>query len=343
MCPPDVSGIARSFKQEFQPMHAIRYHMTGPPDVLRWEKVDVPRPGASEVLLENRVIGTGLKETGERRGTYPCPPLPAIPGIAAAATVLEIGDDVTGLKSGDRVAYATLPAGSYCEQRVLPADRLVPLPDDIDDKTAAAVINKGITANFLARKTYRIRAGDTVLIHAAAGGVGLLLCQWAKHCGATVIGTVSTEEKAAVARENGCDFPVVYTKEDFVQSVSKITAGAGVPVVYDSVGKDTFAKSLECLQPLGMMVLFGIASGHPPPLELMKFDIWKSYYFTRPSFYVHTRSRDDLLSHAEQVFEMIRSGAVKVTVSEQYPLRDAAEAHRALESRRTTGSVILLT
>jgi len=324
-------------------LHVIRYHETGSPDVLRWEEVDVPRPGVGEVLLANKAIGTGLKETGERQGTYPCPPLPAIPGIAAAATVLEIGAEVTQLKRGDRVAYATLPAGSYSEQRVLPADRVVPLPDDIDDRTAAAVINKGITANFLARETYRIRPGDIVLVHAAAGGVGLLLCQWARHMGATVIGTVSTDAKAAVAAENGCNYPVVYTKVDFVESVRKITNGMGVPVVYDSVGKDTFTKSLECLQPRGMMVLYGIASGHPPPLELMKLDIWKAWYFTRPSFYVHTRSRDDLLAHAAAVFEMIRSGAVKVTISEQYPLRDAAEAHRSLESRRSTGSIILLT
>jgi NADPH2:quinone reductase len=317
--------------------------MTGPPEVLRWEEMDVPSPGAGEVLLANKAIGTGLKETGERRGIYPCPPLPAIPGIAAAATVLEVGPGVTELNPGDRVAYATLPAGSYCEQRVLPADRLVPLPDDIDYETAAAVINKGITAHFLACKTYSIRAGDTVLIHAAAGGVGLLLCQWAKHLGATVIGTVSTDAKAAVAAANGCDYPIVYSREDFVPPVMRITGGMGVPVVYDSVGKDTFARSLECLQPQGLMVLFGIASGHPPPLELMKFDIWKSYFFTRPSFYVHTKSRDDLLSHAEEVFKAIQSGAVKVTISEQYPLKEAAEAHRALESRRTTGSVILLT
>jgi NADPH2:quinone reductase len=323
-------------------MHAIRYHETGAPDVLRWERVDVPAPGPGEVLLANNAVGTGLKETGERQGIYPTPPLPAIPGIAAAATVLEVGDGVGNLKPGDRVAYATLPAGSYCERRVLPADRLIPLPDEIDDETAAAVIHKGITARFLARKTYRIRSGDTVLVHAAAGGVGLLLCQWAKHLGATVIGTVSTEAKARVAAEYGCDYPVVYTREDFAERVRRITDGAGVPVVYDSVGKDTFTKSLECLQPLGVMVLYGIASGHPPPLELMKFDIWKSYYFTRPSFYVHTKSRDDLLESARDVFALVASGAVKPRISEKYPLRDAAEAHRALQSRNTTGSVILL-
>jgi NADPH2:quinone reductase len=328
--------------QRLPSAHAIRYHANGPPEVLRWERIDVPLPGPGEVLLENTAVGTSLKDIGDRQGRYPGPPLPAIPGNAAAANVLEVGAGVEGLRTGDRVVYATLPSGSYCERRVLPADRLVRLPDDIDDVTAAATINKGITAHFLSHDTYPIHAGETVLIHAVAGGVGLLLCQWAKMLGASVIGTVSSEAKARVAAENGCDHPIVYTRVDFVAEVMQITGGAGVPVVYDSVGKDTFSKSLECLQPLGTMVLFGIASGHPPPIELMKFDIWKSWYFTRPSFYVHTRSRDDLLAHTGELFKVLSSGALKVTISEQYPLRDAAEAHRALESRRTTGSVVLV-
>jgi NADPH2:quinone reductase len=323
-------------------VHAIRYHTKGPPEVLRWEQVDVPPPGTGEVLLKNTAIGTGLKDIGERQGRYPSPPLPAIPGNAAAATVLEVGRGVEGLRAGDRVVYATLPAGSYCEQRLLTAERLVRLPDEINDITAAATINKGITAHFLAHDTYPVRAGETVLIHAVAGGVGLLLCQWAKILGASVIGTASSEAKALVAAENGCDHPIVYTRQDFVSEVKRVTGGTGVSVVYDSVGKDTFSKSLECLQPLGTMVLFGIASGHPPPLELMKLDIWTSWYFTRPSFYVYTRSRDDLLTHADALFKALGSGALKVTVSEQYPLRDAAEAHRAIESRRTTGSVVLV-
>ncbi len=323
-------------------MYAIRYHETGDPDVLRWEQVDVPAPGVGEVLVKNTAIGVGLKETGERKGIYPCPPLPAIPGITAAAEVADTGPEVTDLNPGDRVAYAGLPPGSYCEQRVMPADRLVRLPDDIDDATAAAIFHKGMTARFLVRKTYAINAGDTVLVHAAAGGVGLLLCQWAKHLGATVIGTVSTDAKAKVAAANGCDYPIVYSRDDFVEAVRDVTGGVGVPVVYDSVGKDTFSKSLECLQPLGLMVLYGIASGHPPPLELMKFDIWKSYFYTRPSFYVHTKTREDLLESAADLFEVVLSGAVKATISEQYPLKDAAEAHRAIESRRTTGSVILI-
>jgi len=323
-------------------MYAIRYHETGDPEVLRWEQVDVPAPGIGEVLVKNTAIGVGLKETGERKGIYPCPPLPAIPGITAAAEVLDTGPEVTDLNPGDRVAYAGLPAGSYCEQRVMPADRLVRLPDDIVDATAAAIFHKGMTARFLVRKTCAINAGETVLVHAAAGGVGLLLCQWAKHLGATVIGTVSTDAKAKVAAANGCDYPIVYSRDDFVEAVRDITGGVGVPVVYDSVGKDTFSKSLECLQPLGLMVLYGIASGHPPPLELMKFDIWKSYFYTRPSFYVHTKTREDLLESAADLFEVVLSGAVKATISEQYPLKEAAEAHRAIESRRTTGSVILI-
>jgi len=323
-------------------MYAIRYHETGDPDVLRWEQLDVPAPGVGEVLVKNTAIGVGLKETGERKGIYPCPPLPAIPGITAAAEVLDTGPEVTDLNPGDRVAYAGLPPGSYCEQRVMPAERLVRLPDDIDDTTAAAIFHKGMTARFLVRKTYAVNAGETVLVHAAAGGVGLLLCQWAKHLGATVIGTVSTDAKAKVAAANGCDYPIVYSRDDFVEAVKNVTGGVGVPVVYDSVGKDTFSKSLECLQPLGLMVLYGIASGHPPPLELMKFDIWKSYFYTRPSFYVHTKTREDLLESAADLFEVVLNGAVKATISEQYPLKDAAEAHRAIESRRTTGSVILV-
>jgi len=323
-------------------MYAIRYHETGDPDVLRWEQLDVPAPGVGEVLVKNTAIGVGLKETGERKGIYPCPPLPAIPGITAAAEVLDTGPEVTDLNPGDRVAYAGLPPGSYCEQRVMPAERLVRLPDDIDDTTAAAIFHKGMTARFLVRKTYAVNAGETVLVHAAAGGVGLLLCQWAKHLGATVIGTVSTDAKAKVAAANGCDYPIVYSRDDFVEAVKNVTGGVGVPVVYDSVGNDTFSKSLECLQPLGLMVLYGIASGHPPPLELMKFDIWKSYFYTRPSFYVHTKTREDLLESAADLFEVVLNGAVKATISEQYPLKDAAEAHRAIESRRTTGSVILV-
>jgi len=321
---------------------AIRYHRTGGPEVLCEEQVPVPAPGAGEVLLRNTAIGVNMKEIGERSGDYPPPPLPAIPGIEAAAVVVEVGTGVEALRPGDRVGYATMPTGSYCDLRVLPAERLVPLPDDIDDETIAAGLHKGMTVRYLVRKTYPIRPGDTVLVHAAAGGTGLILCQWAKALGATVIGTVSTEAKAAVARAHGCDFPIVYAEEDFVARVKAITGGAGLPVVYDSVGKDTFARSLECLDELGLMVLYGIASGHPPPLELMKFDIWKSYFYTRPSFFVHTRRREDLLASACDLFDVIRRGAVRIEIAARVPLAQAAEAHRAVESRRTTGSVVLI-
>jgi NADPH2:quinone reductase len=323
-------------------MYAIRYHATGGPDVLKWEEIEVPAPGPGEVRLRHTAIGINMKEIGERLGEYPSPPLPAIPGIEAAAVVVDIGDGVTGFKPGDRVGYATMPTGSYCEERVLPAERLLMIPDGIDDETIAAGLHKGMTVRYLVRKTFPIRRGDTVLVHAAAGGTGLLLCQWAKHLGATVIGTVSTEAKAEIAVQNGCDFPIIYTKEDFAARVKEITGGAGLPVVYDSVGADTFTKSLECLDELGTMVLYGIASGHPPPLELMKYDIWKSWFYTRPSFFVHTRRREDLVASANDFFALLKNGTIKVQIAATFPLQEAAAAHRIVESRGTIGSVVLI-
>lgn len=283
-----------------------------------------------------------MKEIGERQGIYPGPPLPAVPGIEAAGVIERLGAEVSEFQVGQRVCYATMPTGSYCEWRNMPADRLIAVPDGLDEQTVAAVLHKGMTVRYLVRKTFAIRRGDTVLVHAAAGGTGLLLCQWAKALGAIVIGTVGSDAKADVARAHGCDFPVIYTREDFVAAVRTITGGAGVPVVYDSVGADTFVKSLECLQPLGTMVLYGIASGHPPPLELMKFDIWKSYFFTRPSFFAHTREREDLLASACDLFAMLKSGQVKPLIAERFALRDAARAHEAVESRRTIGAVVLV-
>lgn len=321
--------------------HAIRYHATGGPEVLRWEEVDVPAPGPGEVLLQNTMIGVNMKEIGERQGAYPGPPLPAIPGIEAAAVVLEVGPGVTDFKPGDRVCYATMPTGSYCQHRILPADRLIALPDDISDELAAAAIHKGMTARYLVRKTFVVGGGQTILVHAAAGGTGSIVAQWAKHLGATVIGTVGSAEKVAFARAHGCDHVINYNKEDFVPRVMEITNGAGVPVVYDSVGLATFRKSLECLDPLGLMVLYGIASGHPEPLELMKFDIWKAYYYTRPSFFVHTKRREDLLASAQDLFEVLRLGAVKIEIGGKFPLRDAAKAHAQVESRATMGSLLL--
>lgn len=323
-------------------IRAIRYYQTGSPDVLKWEEMEVAAPGHGEVRLRHTAIGVNMKEIGERQGAYPSPPLPTIPGIEAAAVVVETGPGVTGFTSGDRVAYAGMPTGSYCEERNFPAERLIPIPDGIDDETIASCLHKGMTVRYLVRKTFPIRRGDTVLVHAAAGGTGLLLCQWAKHLGAIVIGTVSTEEKAEVAKNNGCDFPIIYTREDFPARVREITGGAGLPVVYDSVGADTFSKSLECLEPTGMMVLYGIASGHPPPLELMKFDIWKSFSFTRPSFFVHTKRREDLLASAYDLFSMILSGALHSRIAARIPLQEAAAAHAAIESRATMGSLVLL-
>ena len=322
--------------------HAIRFHKVGTPDVLQWEALSPSNPGAGEVLLRHTAIGVNMKEVGERQGAYPCPPLPTIPGIEATAVIEQMGPGVSGLQPGQRVAYATMPTGSYCEYRVMAAERLIPIPDDLDDETVAATLHKGMTVRYLVRKTFPIRRGDTILVHAAAGGTGLLLCQWAKYLGATVIGTVGSEEKAEATRKAGCDFTIIYTREDFLPRVKEITGGAGVPVVYDSVGADTFTRSLECLQPLGTMVLYGIASGHPPPLELMKFDIWKSYFFTRPSFFVHTKEREDLLASAYDLFAMLRCGALTATVYKKFPLRDAAAAHTVMESRRTIGSILLI-
>jgi len=322
--------------------HGIRFHRVGTPDVLQWEAMEKHAPMAGQVLVRHTAIGVNMKEVGERQGAYPCPPLPTIPGIEAVGIVEEAGDNTAGFHRGQRVCYATMPTGSYCEFRVMPAERLIPIPDDLDDETVAATLHKGMTVRYLVRKTFPIRRGDTILVHAAAGGTGLLLCQWAKHLGATVIGTVGSDEKAEAARRAGCDFTIIYTREDFLPRVREITGGAGVPVVYDSVGADTFTRSLECLQPLGTMVLYGIASGHPPPLELMKFDIWKSYFFTRPSFFVHTREREDLLASAHDLFAMLRTRDLTANLHGKFPLRDAAAAHTAMESRRTIGSILLI-
>ncbi len=319
---------------------AIRFHRTGGPEVLRWEEVDVGAPGAGQVRLRQTAVGLNFIDTYHRSGLYPLP-LPAIPGSEGAGVVEELGAGVTGLEVGQRVAYAG-SIGGYAEQRLIAADRLVPLPGDISDQQAAAMMLQGMTAQYLIRRTHAVARGETLLVHAAAGGVGLIVCQWASHLGATVIGTVGSDEKAELARANGCTHPIVYTREDFVARVKELTAGRGVDVVYDSVGRDTFHKSLDCLRPLGLLVSFGQSSGAIPPFDVGVLSQKGSLFLTRPTLGTYTAKREDLLATANELFDVVRRGVVKVPVRQTWPLKDAAEAHRALEGRRTTGSSVLI-
>ena len=321
--------------------HAIRIHQNGGPDVLRWETVDVPAPGPGEVRLRQKAVGLNYIDVYFRTGLYAAPSLPFTPGLEGAGVVEATGEGVSSLQVGDRVAYASAPIGAYAEVRLMPADRLVKVPDGISDQQAAAMMLQGMTTQYLVRRTYKVQAGETILVHAAAGGVGLMLCQWAKHLGATVIGTVSSEEKAALARANGCDHPIIYTREDFQARVLEITNGQKVPVVYDSVGVDTFAKSLDCLAPLGMMVLFGQASGPVPPFELGTLAAKGSLFITRPTLFSYTAKREDLVTTANELFDVVGRGVVKIAVNQTYALADAAQAQRDLEARKTTGSTVL--
>lgn len=320
---------------------AIRFHRTGGPEVLQWEEVEVGRPGEGQVRIRQTAVGLNYIDTYHRSGLYPVP-LPAIPGEEGAGVVEEIGPGVSGLKVGDRVAYAGGPIGGYAEERLMPADRLVPLPETISDQQAAAMMLQGMTAQYLVRRTHSVKRGETLLVHAAAGGVGLILCQWASHLGATVIGTVSTDEKAELARANGCAHPIVYTREDFISRVRELTDGRGVDVVYDSVGRDTFSRSLDCLRPLGLLVSFGQSSGAIPPFEIGVLAAKGSLFLTRPTLATYTADREALLATARELFEVVESGAVSVPVRQTWPLKEAAEAHRALEGRRTTGSSVLV-
>ncbi len=319
--------------------HAIRFHQTGGPEVLKWESVAVGEPGPGEVRLQHRAVGLNFIDVYHRSGLYPVT-LPAIPGLEAAGVVEAVGSDVTDIKVGDRVAYASGPLGAYTEARLMPADRLVVIPGVISDGQAAAMMLQGLTAQYLLRRTYPVQSGDTILVHAAAGGVGLILCQWAKYLGATVIGTVSTEQKAALARAHGCDHTILYTQENFQERVMEITEGRKVQVVYDSVGRDTFAGSLECLAPLGMLALFGQSSGTVPPFDLNQLAAKGSLFITRPTLATYTARRTDLLAGAAELFEVVEQGIVKITINQRYPLREAERAHRDLENRRTTGSTI---
>lgn len=320
-------------------VQAIRFEKTGGPEVLEWQSVDIGKPGPGQVRLRHTAVGLNYIDTYQRSGLYPMP-LPSGLGSEAAGVIEEVGSGVAGLKPGDRVAYAGGPLGAYCEARVMPAERLVPVPDGITDQQAAAMMLKGMTAWYLVRRTHPVKRGDTILIHAAAGGVGLIVCQWAKHLGATVIGTVGNDEKAALARKNGCDHPIVYTREDFVARVGELTKGAKLPVVYDSVGKDTFYKSLDCLAPLGLMASFGQSSGAIGPVDIGILAGKGSLFLTRPTLNTYTAKREDLLTAARELFEVVGSGAVKLAINQTYPLRDAARAHRDLQDRKTTGSTV---
>lgn len=320
---------------------AIQFHSTGGPEVLRWEEVTVGDPGPSEIRVKHTAIGLNYIDTYHRTGLYPLP-LPHGIGMEGAGHVTAIGNGVTDLAVGDRVAYAGPPPGSYAEERLMAASTAVKIPNSVDDETAAAMMLKGMTAQYLIRQTYPVKAGDTILIHAAAGGVGQIVCQWAKSLGATVIGTVGNDEKAEMVRALGCDHPIVYTREDFVEKVMDITAGAKLPVVYDSVGQDTFMKSLDCLQPLGTMVSFGQSSGAVPPLDLGIFAQKGSLFFTRPTLMTYTANRADLLAMTDDLFTVVQDGTVKIAIDQRFALQDARAAHEALEGRQTTGSTILL-
>jgi len=320
---------------------AIRIHAYGGPEAMHWDDVPTPEPGPAEALVHHTAVGLNYIDVYFRTGLYKAPSLPAILGMEAAGVVRAVGADVSGIAVGDRVAYATGPIGAYTTDRVISADRLVKLPDGIDDQTAAAMMLQGMTAQYLLRRTYPVKSGDTVLIHAAAGGVGLILCQWAKHLGATVIGVVSTEEKAQLAREHGAEH-VIIGHDKLAAEVKRLTAGAMVPVVYDSVGKDTFMGSLDCLAPLGLMVSFGNSSGAVAPFEIGVLSAKGSLFLTRPTLATYTANRSDLEKSAQDLMQAVSSGAVQIRVNQTFPLKDAAEAHRALEARKTTGSTVLI-
>ncbi len=321
---------------------AIRVHEVGGPAQMMWEEIDPGTPGDGEILIDHKAVGLNFIDVYHRTGLYPLPAGPFSPGMEASGVVSAVGRGVVGIKEGDRVAYASPPVGAYAEQRVLAANRVVRVPDGVSDETAAAMMLQGMTVQYLLRRTYRVKPGDTILFHAAAGGVGLIACQWAKHLGATVIGTVGSPEKAELARSHGCDYPILYREQDFAEEVKKITANEKLPVVYDSIGKDTFDRSLDCLRPLGMMVLFGQASGSVPPLDLGVLAAKGSLFLTRPTLMTYTAKREDLESAAEELFDMVTSGAVKIEVNQRYALKDAVRAHVDLESRKTTGSSVLI-
>ena len=321
---------------------AIRIYETGGPEVMRWEDYDPGQPAAGEALVRHEAVGLNFIDVYHRTGTYPLPSLPAIPGMEGAGIVAAVGEGVTEITVGERVAYAGGPPGAYAETRLIPAHRLVKLPDAISTKQGAAMMLQGMTARYLLRGCYKVKSGDRILIHAAAGGVGLIVCQWANHLGATVIGTVGSKEKAELARAHGCHHTILYNQEDFAGRTREITGGRGVDVVYDSVGQATFMKSLDCLRPMGMLVSFGQSSGMVPAFDPGLLSAKGSLFLTRPTLVTYTAERGALLEHARDLFEVVQSGAVKIEIQQSYPLSEVARAHQDLEARKTTGSTILL-
>ncbi len=320
---------------------AIRFHETGGPEVLRMDEVGLASPGPGEIRIRHTAIGLNYIDTYHRSGLYPLP-LPSGIGMEAAGVVEEAGSGVTELTVGDRVAYASPPPGSYSEARLIAAANVVRIPAAVSDRDAAAMMLKGLTTQYLIRQIYRVGPDDTILVHAAAGGVGLILCQWASSLGATVIGTVGSPEKAELARANGCAHPILYRDQDFVAQVREITGGEGLPVVYDSIGRDTFPASLDCLRQRGTFVSFGQASGPIPPVDLGIFAQKGSLFFTRPTLFNYAGTPESLRAMSEDLFAAVASGAVKISIDQTFPLADARAAHEALEGRRTTGSTVLL-
>jgi NADPH2:quinone reductase len=321
-------------------VHAIRIHQTGGPEVMKWDSVEVPAPGPGQVRLKQHAVGVNYIDVYQRSGLYKLP-LPFVAGSEGAGEVVAVGPGVTDFKVGDRGAYAGA-MGGYAEERVMPADRLVKLPDNIDYKTGAAMMLQGMTVRYLLRETYKVGKGTTMLLHAAAGGIGLIACQWARHLGATIIGTVSTDDKAKLAKEAGCTHVINYKTEDFVKRTKELTGGQGVDVVYDAVGKDTYPGSLDCLKPLGLWVSFGNASGAITNFDILALSAKGSLYATRPTLGTYVAKRADLLANAAELFDVVGKGIVKINVNHTYPLKDAAKAHADLEARKTTGSIVLL-
>lgn len=322
-------------------VHAIRIHQYGGPEVMKWEAIDLAAPAAGEVRIRNTAVGLNYIDTYHRSGLYPVGTLPAVIGMEGAGDVIALGADVEGLAVGDRVAYAN-PIGAYAEERNIPAERVVKLPAGVSDRTAAAMMLQGMTAEYLLRRTFEVGPETVMLFHAAAGGVGLIACQWARHLGATVIGTVGSEEKAVLARAAGCTHVIDYARENFVERVRDITAGKGCDVVYDGIGKDTYPGSLDCLKPRGLWVSFGNASGKIENFDLGLLAAKGSLYATRPTLFTYVAKRADLVESADALFDVVGRGIVTISVNQTYPLAAAADAHRDLEARKTTGSTVLL-